>query len=84
MSDQPPFSRTPSSVQAGARVSGTNAQVTTRNLKRPISNETPNLSCPQHDVNYVLRHNRRDDPTMLIYECPVEGCLNTYQERVKR
>ena len=42
------------------------------------------MSCPQHNVSYVLRHSRQTSFTLLIYECPIDGCLNTYQERVKR
>ena len=41
------------------------------------------MLCPQHNVNYVLRHSRQTSFTLLIYECPVDGCLNTYQEAGK-
>ncbi len=64
---------------------GTAKRTRASNLKRMAPNtEALNLSCPQHDVNYVLRHNRRMDPMLSIYECPIDGCLNTYQERVKQ
>ena len=47
-------------------------------------NEMPNLSCPQHNENYVLRYKQQLKSGLLIYECPMDGCFNTYQERVRR
>ncbi len=86
MSNQSRFHPPSERAQARARITGTTAKAATPNLKRTThpKNEPNKLSCPRHNEPYVLRHNRLANPTMLIYECPIEGCLNTYQDRVIR
>ena len=42
------------------------------------------MQCPKHHVNYVLRRSTRKVPTLLMYDCPEEGCFNTLQVPTKR
>ena len=40
--------------------------------------------CPRHHVCYVPRHTPRENPILLMYDCPVEGCLYTLQIPLKQ
>jgi hypothetical protein len=37
------------------------------------------MQCSKHHVDYVLRYSARKAPTLLMYDCPEEGCFNTLQ-----
>ncbi len=41
------------------------------------------MQCPKHHVEYVLRRSSRAVPTLLMYDCPEEGCFNTLQVSTK-
>ena len=41
------------------------------------------MQCPRHHVDYVLRLSNREAPALLMYDCPEEGCFNTFQLSTK-
>ena len=49
----------------------------------PGYNRDTIMQCPKHHVDYVLRYSARKAPTLLMYDCPEEGCFNTLQVATK-
>lgn len=75
---------TSESTRKRTKRSGGSVKVTKAwNPYSPAYNRGTIMQCPKHHVDYTLRFSTRKDPSILMYDCPEDGCYNSLQIATK-